>query len=324
MSMEKGLVGDTINDWWQTPLYDPKTQKISAVFGADGKFDYDATLEALKNMRFTYGIKVSNSSSVAALYSDDIEIKDKLPEGMEYVDTDIEHYSFQMVRKTNYEGNAPYHWDKSEYRGYGEVENGVVTFKLQKNVNGSWIDAGWLLKVDEKGNPSYLQIVYTTKLTDTKAAKIATMLQKQSANEDAENTVSVTLQNTATVTSKKEVLIDNKPGKVATDTADLVLKQITEKTAPGLTKAASDVKATRKSNDNINIPTWIITVSNAKTGDEDAPMTNIVLEDELSGGMQYAAGAKLDSDLSKNFNGYSTDGGETWNDLDDCVTVNGS
>ena len=65
MSMEKGLVGDTINDWWQTPLYDPKTQKISAVFGADGKFDYDATLEALKNMRFTYGIKVSNSSSVA-------------------------------------------------------------------------------------------------------------------------------------------------------------------------------------------------------------------------------------------------------------------
>ena len=324
MSMEKGLVGDTINDWWQTPLYDPKTQKISAVFGADGKFDYDATLEALKNMRFTYGIKVSNSSSVAALYSDDIEIKDKLPEGMEYVDTDIEHYSLQMVRKTNYEGNAPYRWNKSEYRGYGEVENGVVTFKLQKNVDGSWVDAGWLLKVDEKGNPSYLQIIYTTKLTDTKAAGIATMLQKQSANEDAENTVSVTLQNTATVTSKKEVLIDNKPGKVATDTADLTLKQIIEKTAPGLTKAASDVKATRKSNPNINIPTWIITVSNAKTGDEDAPMTNIVLEDELSGGMQYAAGAKLDSDLSKNFNGYSTDDGKTWNDLDGCVTVNGS
>ena len=53
-------------------------------------------------------------------------------------------------------------------------------------------------------------------------------------------------------------------------------------------------------------------------------MTNIVLEDELSGGMQYAAGAKLDSDLSKNFNGYSTDDGKTWNDLDSCVTVNGS
>ena len=105
MSMEKGLVGDTINDWWQTPLYDPKTQKISAVFGADGKFDYDATLEALKNMRFTYGIRVSNSSSVAALYSDDIEIKDKLPEGMEYVDTDIEHYSFQMVEHA---GTNPY------------------------------------------------------------------------------------------------------------------------------------------------------------------------------------------------------------------------
>ena len=324
MSMEKGLVGDTINDWWQTPLYDPKTQKISAVFGADGKFDYDATLEALKNMRFTYGIKVSNSSSVAALYSDDIEIKDKLPEGMEYVDTDIEHYSLQMVRKTNYEGNAPYRWNKSEYRGYGEVENGVVTFKLQKNVDGSWVDAGWLLKVDEKGNPSYLQIIYTTKLTDTKAAGIATMLQKQSANEDAENTVSVTLQNTATVTSKKEVLIDNKPGKVATDTADLTLKQIIEKTAPGLTKAASDVKATRKSNPGINIPTWIITVSNEKTNDADAPMTNIVLEDELSGGMQYAAGAKLDSDLSKNFNGYKLDNESEWHDLDGCVTVNGS
>ena len=322
MSIQKGLPGDNLSTWWQTPLYDSKTQKISAVFGADGKFDYDATLEALKNMRFTYGIRVSNSSSVATLYSDDIQIQDKLPEGMEYVDTDFDNYTFQMLRKTNYEGNAPYHWDKSEYRGYGEVENGVVTFKLQKNVNGSWIDAGWLLKVDENGNPSYLQIVYTTKLTDTKAAEIATMLQKQSANEDAENTVSVTLQNTATVTSKKEVLIDNKPGKVATDTADLTLKQIIKKTAPGLTKAASDVKATRKSNPGINIPTWIITVSN--DDDADAPMTNIVLEDELSGGMQYAAGAKLDSDLSKNFNGYSTDDGKTWNDLDSCVTVNGS
>lgn len=324
MSMEKGLVGDTINDWWQTPLYDPKTQKISAVFGADGKFDYDATLEALKNMRFTYGIKVSNSSSVAALYSDDIEIKDKLPEGMEYVDTDIEHYSFQMVRKTNYEGNAPYYWDKSEYRGYGEVENGVVTFKLQKNVNGSWIDAGWLLKVDEKGNPSYLQIVYTTKLTDTKAAKIATMLQKQSANEDAENTVSVTLQNTATVTSKKEVLIDNKPGKVATDTADLTLKQVIKKTAPGLTKAAyTDFKAVRADGTLSGLPIWEITVSNQKIGEDTADLTHIVLEDELAGGMQYAAGAIDTTDNP--VNGYSLDGGNTWNyDLDNYVTVNGS
>ena len=321
MSMEKGLVGDTINDWWQTPLYDPKTQKISAVFGADGKFDYDATLEALKNMRFTYGIRVSNSSSVAALYSDDIEIKDKLPEGMEYVDTDIEHYSFQMVEHA---GTNPYYWSTSEYRGYGEVKDDVVTFKLQKNVNGSWIDADWLLKVDEKGNPSYLQIVYTTKLTDTKAAKIATMLQKQSANEDAENTVSVTLQNTATVTSKKEVLIDNKPGKVATDTADLTLKQIIEKTAPGLTKAAyTDFKAVRADGTLSGLPIWEITVSNQKIGEDTADLTHIVLEDELAGGMQYAAGAIDTTDNP--VNGYSLDGGNTWNyDLDNYVTVNGS
>ena len=150
------------------------------------------------------------------------------------------------------------------------------------------------------------------------------MLQKQSANEDAENTVSVTLQNTATVTSKKEVLIDNKPGKVATDTADLTLKQIIEKTAPGLTKAAyTDFKAVRADGTLSGLPIWEITVSNQKIGEDTADLTHIVLEDELAGGMQYAAGAIDTTDNP--VNGYSLDGGNTWNyDLDNYVTVNGS
>ena len=56
-------------------------------------------------------------------------------------------------------------------------------------------------------------------------------------------------------------------------------------------------------------------------------MTNLVQEDELSGGMQYAENAKIDVEVgtpTEALNGYSTDGGKTWNDLDGCVTVNGS
>ncbi|MCI7422122.1 MAG: hypothetical protein MSA57_02670, partial [Ruminococcus sp.] len=294
-----------------------ETQKIDAVL-TNGTFDYDKTLASLKDLKFQYNLKLINQSHIVNLYSDDITIKDTMPEGMEFVSMEAPtmlycyHISAgQDSSGTTWNNNDMHNWNMAQF---------TATVDGQKVIFAPIDAAKFYMLAPDEWNASSATISYTTKLTDTKAAEIATMLQKQYAENS--DLVSVTLTNTGKVETEKEVLIDGKPGKVATDTADLTLKQVIKKTAPGLTKAASDVKATRKSNDGINIPTWIITVSN--DDDADAPMTNIVLEDELSGGMQYAAGAKLDSDLSKNFNGYSTDDGKTWNDLDSCVTVNGS
>lgn len=297
-----------------------KTQKIDAVL-TNGTFDYDKTLASLKDLKFQYSLKLDNKSTVVRLYSDDITITDTIPKGMEFVSLDA--FSPSMCYHINAgKDSSGTAWKNNDEHNWNMAQFTATVGKDGQTITIAPIDAAKFYMISNPNIPSSATFSYTTKLTDTKAAEIATRLQKQYAENS--DLVSVTLTNTGKVETKKEVLIDGKPGKVATDTADLTLKQVIEKTAPGLTKAASDVKATRKSNPGINIPTWIITVSNEKTNDADAPMTNIVLEDELSGGMQYAAGAKLDSDLSKNFNGYSTDDGKTWNDLDSCVTVNGS
>lgn len=266
--------------------------------------------------RFEYTIILRNVSTAASLYGKDVTLTDVIPDGMEFVEV-TDTMAFMGSVNGDPPGSPIVICRKQDISDTGTT----LTFDLVKKsyATGALLDCDWYINDKE-----YLMFKYTVKLTDVKAAQIATELQKQCADPENVDLVSELFQNKAQVTADKDVLIDGKPGRTITDTADLTLKQVIKKTAPGLTKAASDVKATRKSNPGINIPTWIITVSNEKTNDADAPMTNIVLEDELSGGMQYAAGAKLDSDLSKNFNGYSTDGGETWNDLDDCVTVNGS
>lgn len=301
-----------------------KTQKIDAVL-TNGTFDYDKTLESLKDLKFQYNLKLTNQSHIAKLYSDDITITDTLPEGMEFVS--LKNFSpmycyhisaGQDSSGTTWGNEDMYDWRKEQF---------TVTVDGQK-ITIAPIDAAkfYMLSPDEY-KISNAEFCYETKLTDTKAAEIATMLQKQYAENS--DLVSVTLTNTGKVETEKDVLIDGKPGRTIADTAKLTLKQVVEKTAPGLTKDAykdSEVSAVR-SNGLASLPAWIITVSNEKTGDEDAPMTNIVLEDELSGGMQYAENAKIDVEVgtpTEAFNGYSTDGGKTWNDLDGCVTVNGS
>lgn len=295
-----------------------KSETIEPKYDSSGKFSYDDTVDALKKSRFEYTIILRNVSTAASLYGKDVTLTDVIPDGMEFVevtDTDARMHSVDVINPLNPRGKPIVICRKQDVSDTGTT----LTFDLVKQnyATGALFDFDWCIN-----NREFLMFKYTVKLTDTKAAQIATELQKQCADPENVDLVSELFQNKAQVTANKDVLIDGKPGRTITDTADLTLKQVIKKTAPGLTKAASDVKATRKSNPSINIPTWIITVSN--DDDADAPMTNIVLEDELSGGMQYAAGAKLDSDLSKNFNGYKLDNESEWHDLDGCVTVNGS
>ncbi|MCI5553298.1 MAG: hypothetical protein MR378_00120, partial [Ruminococcus sp.] len=314
-----------------------KTQELSAVFGDDGNFDYDKTVEALKKLEFKYGLRVGNrSKKVSKLYSDDVTITDTLPEGMEFVKVVESDSTMSYVYHTNDDyidengeekHNMDWHWFavNGKYRINSDVNGSKVTFSMQKINTASgetvWAEEPWYL-LSADGQDSYIQFVYTTKLTDAKAAEIATMLQKQYAENS--DLVSVTLTNTGKVETEKEVLIDGKLGKVATDTANLTLKQIVKKTAPGLTKAAyTDFKAVRADGTLSGLPIWEITVSNKGIGEDTADLTHIVLEDELAGGMQYAAGA-IDTEDNP-VNGYSLDGGNTWNyDLDNYVTVNGS
>ena len=296
-----------------------KTQKIDAVL-TNGTFDYDKTLASLKDLKFQYNLKLTNQSHIAKLYSDDITITDTLPEGMEFVS--LKNFSpmycyhisaGQDSSGTAWDSESMYNWRKEQF---------TVTVDGQK-ITIAPIDAAkfYMLSPDE-WKISSATFSYTTKLTDTKAAEIATMLQKQYAENS--DLVSVTLTNTGKVETEKDVLIDGKPGKVATDTANLTLKQVVEKTAPGLTKAAyTDFKAVRADGTLSGLPMWEITVSNKKIDEDTADLTHIVLEDELAGGMQYAKGA-IDTEDNP-VNGYSSDGGNTWKyDLDNYVTVNGS
>lgn len=296
-----------------------KTQKIDAVL-TNGTFDYDKTLASLKDLKFQYNLKLTNQSYIAKLYSDDITITDTLPEGMEFVS--LKNFSpmycyhisaGQDSSGTTWDSESMYNWRKEQF---------TVTVDGQK-ITIAPIDAAkfYMLSPDE-WKISSAEFRYETKLTDTKAAEIATMLQKQYAENS--DLVSVILTNTGKVETEKDVLIDGKPGRTIADTAKLTLKQVVEKTAPGLTKDAyTDFKAVRADGTLSGLPMWEITVSNKKIDEDTADLTHIVLEDELAGGMQYAKGA-IDTEDNP-VNGYSSDGGNTWKyDLDNYVTVNGS
>lgn len=253
-----------------------KSETIEPKYDSSGKFSYDDTVDALKKSRFEYTIILRNVSTAASLYGKDVTLTDVIPDGMEFVevtDTDARMHSVDVINPLNPRGKPIVICRKQDVSDTGTT----LTFDLVKQnyATGALFDFDWCIN-----NREFLMFKYTVKLTDTKAAQIATELQKQCADPENVDLVSELFQNKAQVTANKDVLIDGKPGRTITDTADLTLKQVIKKTAPGLTKAASDVKATRKSNPGINIPTWIITVSN--DDDADAPMTNIVLEDELS------------------------------------------
>ena len=296
-----------------------KTQKIDAVL-TNGTFDYDKTLASLKDLKFQYNLKLTNQSHIVKLYSDDITITDTLPEGMEFVSMKdfSPMYCYHISAGQDSSGTT---WDNESMHNWRK-EQFTVTVDGQKITIAPIDAAKFYMKSPDEWKISSATFSYTTKLTDTKAAKIATMLQKQYAENS--DLVSVTLTNTGKVETEKDVLIDGKPGRTITDTADLTLKQVIKKTAPGLTKAAyTDFKAVRADGTLSGLPIWEITVSNKKIDEDTADLTHIVLEDELAGGMQYAKGAIDTTDNP--VNGYSLDGGNTWNyNLDKYVTVNGS
>lgn len=297
-----------------------KSETIEPKYDSSGKFSYDDTVDALKKSRFEYTIILRNVSTAASLYGKDVTLTDVIPDGMEFVevtDTDARMHSVDVINPLNPRGKPIVICRKQDVSDTGTT----LTFDLVKQnyATGALFDFDWCIN-----NREFLMFKYTVKLTDTKAAQIATELQKQCADPENVDLVSELFQNKAQVTANKDVLIDGKPGRTITDTADLTLKQVVKKTAPGLTKAAyTDFKAVRADGTLSGLPIWEITVSNQKIGEDTADLTHIVLEDELAGGMQYAAGAIDTTDNP--VNGYSLDGGNTWNyDLDNYVTVNGS
>ena len=297
-----------------------KSETIEPKYDSSGKFSYDDTVDALKKSRFEYTIILRNVSTAASLYGKDVTLTDVIPDGMEFVevtDTDARMHSVDVINPLNPRGKPIVICRKQDVSDTGTT----LTFDLVKQnyATGALFDFDWCIN-----NREFLMFKYTVKLTDTKAAQIATELQKQCADPENVDLVSELFQNKAQVTANKDVLIDGKPGRTITDTADLTLKQVIKKTAPGLTKAAyTDFKAVRADGTLSGLPIWEITVSNQKIGEDTADLTHIVLEDELAGGMQYAAGAIDTTDNP--VNGYSLDGGNTWNyDLDNYVTVNGS
>ena len=297
-----------------------KSETIEPKYDSSGKFSYDDTVDALKKSRFEYTIILRNVSTAASLYGKDVTLTDVIPDGMEFVevtDTDARMHNVDVINPLNPRGKPIVICRKQDVSDTGTT----LTFDLVKQnyATGALFDFDWCIN-----NREFLMFKYTVKLTDTKAAQIATELQKQCADPENVDLVSELFQNKAQVTANKDVLIDGKPGRTITDTADLTLKQVVKKTAPGLTKAAyTDFKAVRADGTLSGLPIWEITVSNQKIGEDTADLTHIVLEDELAGGMQYAAGAIDTTDNP--VNGYSLDGGNTWNyDLDNYVTVNGS
>lgn len=297
-----------------------KSETIEPKYDSSGKFSYDDTVDALKKSRFEYTIILRNVSTAASLYGKDVTLTDVIPDGMEFVevtDTDARMHSVDVINPLNPRGKPIVICRKQDVSDTGTT----LTFDLVKQnyATGALFDFDWCIN-----NREFLMFKYTVKLTDTKAAQIATELQKQCADPENVDLVSELFQNKAQVTANKDVLIDGKPGRTITDTADLTLKQVVKKTAPGLTKAAyTDFKAVRADGTLSGLPIWEITVSNQKIDEDTADLTHIVLEDELAGGMQYAKGA-IDTEDNP-VNGYSLDGGNTWNyDLDNYVTVNGS
>lgn len=313
MKFEKGFGTNKNGDGISTK---EKSETIEPKYDSSGKFSYDDTVAALKKSRFEYTVILKNDSTIAPLYGKDVTLTDTIPDGMEFVEvTDTMAYMGSV-------NAGPLGKDIVICKNQDVSDTGTtLTFDLvkQNHTTGALFDCNWYINDRE-----YLRFKYTVKLTDTKAAQIATELQKQCADPENVDLVSELFQNKAQVTADKDVLIDGKPGRTITDTADLTLKQVVKKTAPGLTKAAyTDFKAVRADGTLSGLPIWEITVSNQKIGEDTADLTHIVLEDELAGGMQYAAGAIDTTDNP--VNGYSLDGGNTWNyDLDNYVTVNGS
>ena len=293
-----------------------KSETIEPKYDSSGKFSYDETVDALKKSRFEYTVILKNGSTAASLYGKDVTLTDTIPDGMEFVEVTNTLAYMGSVNK-NPPGKPIVICSNQDVSDAGTT----LTFDLVKQnfTTGAFFDCDWYIN-----NSEYLMFKYTVKLTDVKAAQIATELQKQCADPENVDLVSELFQNKAQVTADKDVLIDGKPGRTITDTADLTLKQIVKKTAPGLTKAAyTDFKAVRADGTLSGLPMWEITVSNKKIDEDTADLTHIVLEDELAGGMQYAKGA-IDTEDNP-VNGYSLDGGNTWKyDLDNYVTVNGS
>lgn len=293
-----------------------KSETIEPKYDSSGKFSYDETVDALKKSRFEYTVILKNGSTAASLYGKDVTLTDTIPDGMEFVEVTNTLAYMGSVNK-NPPGKPIVICSNQDVSDAGTT----LTFDLVKQnfTTGAFFDCDWYIN-----NSEYLMFKYTVKLTDVKAAQIATELQKQCADPENVDLVSELFQNKAQVTADKDVLIDGKPGRTITDTADLTLKQVVKKTAPGLTKAAyTDFKAVRADGTLSGLPMWEITVSNKKIDEDTADLTHIVLEDELAGGMQYAKGA-IDTEDNP-VNGYSSDGGNTWKyDLDNYVTVNGS
>ncbi|MDD5946656.1 MAG: SpaA isopeptide-forming pilin-related protein, partial [Oscillospiraceae bacterium] len=294
--------------------------KISAELDTNGNFDYDATLEKLKALRFEYNLKIQNQSSAAPMYLNDLTISDILPAGM-------------LMDSASGEANIVCSTESTADLHIAHNSIATVTYEQEgQNVDfaiavdhmyqpGLYSAASYYLQSVFNSADSNVTITYHTRLSDEKAAEIATMLQNNLAVQDAE--LVLPYDNTAKVTTTESFLVDGKPTKSATDTATVTLEQTIEKIAPKLEKESLDPAGIINPETYLaNTQLWKITVSNSGTADKN--LQGFTLTDIFGPTLSYVPKATDGESESLRYNKYSVNGG-AWVDLDDSnrLTLSG-
>ncbi|MBR2283558.1 MAG: DUF11 domain-containing protein, partial [Ruminococcus sp.] len=211
----------------------------------DGKFDFDKTYEALKDMQFRWYLEIANYSKSNEAYTEDLTITDTIPEGMELY---VEEIGLTVVHHEWGDATTPYGSTETYptlYNIRGRVENTLlyddpqikkeigntgsgeyntsrlnyvvngneVTFSpayVKKNSTNDGVDTlplKWRFQTDSNGNVGTLVYSYVTKLTDKKAAAIAAELGSYVANGNKDYQISAsTFDNSYTLKSVNEYL----------------------------------------------------------------------------------------------------------------------
>lgn len=266
------------------------------VINSDGKFDFEATKAKLLEKRFDYSISFGNQSNSYPIYTDDLLIEDKIPDGME----------FDSIRNvTNCNGSKISIKNES-----GEwVDCGInnITSDIIADVSDSTIKFSFAKNYQILGTAFYVSvsIPYSMKLSDAKATEIASELQKwYESDKLIEYNAEVSdFNNVVTVKSAAEVLFDGKKMPDNTDTSDfdIVLQPKVEKLSVGFTKEKAASEVSGYDDDQLVLfPNWTVVVSNTKKDDNDGNVKGIVIEDSLTDDQDWCENAVNDEEDSNN------------------------
>ncbi|MBE6847327.1 MAG: DUF11 domain-containing protein, partial [Ruminococcus sp.] len=320
VQLDKQVATKSANSWETPTLADTKTVKISAAFDGNGNFDYDATLEALKALRFDYQIKVTNNSSASPLYISDLSISDILPEG--FIVESASGTAGGAISST--ESTAEYQIAHNQLLNVTYEQDGRnVSFTVAPEGmfdNVKYSTPSYYLQMWWGGCDATISVSYTAKLSDEKAAEIATMLQNNIALQDAELILPYT--NTAKLTSESEMLVNGKPAEEALDSATVTLEQTIEKIAPKLEKVSLENPGIINPETYVgNTQLWQITITNDSSADKD--MKGFTLTDVFGPTLSYVPNATGSEDTTLIYNQYTVNGGTHSLDGSNRVTNSG-